>query len=142
MRCIGKQRGALTQRSTLGASAQCELTPAWRTGLTRRVGLTRGAQGRQDKIIINRWTWMGTSRRPSAYFVGKNEIFSWINSTLQLSLAKVEEAASDAVQCQMMDMFHPGVVPMHKALLAHLLKKYQQLRRCITANSFFVLNML
>lgn len=34
------------------------------------------------------------------------------------------------------------LLPKHKALLAHLPKKYQQLRRCIAANSFFVLNML
>lgn len=27
----------------------------------------------------------------SAYFVGRSEILSWINSTLQLSLSKVEE---------------------------------------------------
>ncbi|KAL4197768.1 hypothetical protein AMTRI_Chr04g189940 [Amborella trichopoda] len=49
-----------------------------------------------------------------AYFVGRNEILAWINATLQLSLTKVEEAASGAVQCQMMDMIHPGIVPMHK----------------------------
>lgn len=49
-----------------------------------------------------------------AYFVGRSEILAWINATLQLNLTKVEEAASGAVQCQMMDMTHPGVVPMHK----------------------------
>ncbi|KAA8540949.1 hypothetical protein F0562_024913 [Nyssa sinensis] len=50
----------------------------------------------------------------SAYFVGRNEILSWINARLQLNLSRVEEAASGAVQCQMMDMTHTGVVPMHK----------------------------
>lgn len=50
----------------------------------------------------------------SAYFVGRNEILAWLNARLQLSLSRVEEAASGAVQCQMMDMAHPGVVPMHK----------------------------
>lgn len=50
----------------------------------------------------------------SAYFVGRNEILGWINATLQLNLSRVEEAASGAVQCQMMDMTYPGIVPMHK----------------------------
>ncbi|XP_077213380.1 microtubule-associated protein RP/EB family member 1B-like [Tasmannia lanceolata] len=49
-----------------------------------------------------------------AYFVGRNEILAWINATLQLNLTRVEEAASGAVHCQMMDMTHTGVVPMHK----------------------------
>ncbi|GMH03997.1 hypothetical protein Nepgr_005836 [Nepenthes gracilis] len=50
----------------------------------------------------------------SAYFVGRSEILSWINSTLQLNLCKVEEAASGAVHCQLMDAAHPGIVPIHK----------------------------
>ncbi|XP_038687201.1 microtubule-associated protein RP/EB family member 1A-like isoform X2 [Tripterygium wilfordii] len=50
----------------------------------------------------------------SAYFVGRNEILTWINNRLQLNLSRVEEAASGAVQCQMMDMTYPGVVPMQK----------------------------
>ncbi|TQD92016.1 hypothetical protein C1H46_022420 [Malus baccata] len=50
----------------------------------------------------------------SAYFVGRNEILTWINNGLQLNLSRIEEAASGAVQCQMMDMTYPGVVPMHK----------------------------
>ncbi|XP_054822564.1 microtubule-associated protein RP/EB family member 1B-like [Prosopis cineraria] len=50
----------------------------------------------------------------SAYFVGRNEILTWINRRLQLNLSRVEEAASGAVQCQIMDMTYPGVVPMHK----------------------------
>ncbi|XP_059303585.1 microtubule-associated protein RP/EB family member 1B-like [Lycium ferocissimum] len=50
----------------------------------------------------------------SAYFVGRNELLTWINARLQLNLTRIEEAASGAVQCQMMDMTYPGAVPMHK----------------------------
>ncbi|KAL0536533.1 hypothetical protein IC582_025482 [Cucumis melo] len=50
----------------------------------------------------------------SAYFVGRSEILSWINSTLHLNLSKVEESCSGAVQCQLMDAVHPGMVSMHK----------------------------
>ncbi|CAJ2646132.1 unnamed protein product [Trifolium pratense] len=50
----------------------------------------------------------------AAYFVGRSEILSWINSTLQLNLSKVEEACTGAVHCQLLDAAHPGIVPMHK----------------------------
>ncbi|OIW10940.1 hypothetical protein TanjilG_22747 [Lupinus angustifolius] len=50
----------------------------------------------------------------SAYFVGRSEILSWINSTLQLNLSKVEAACSGAVHCQLLDAAHQGIVPMHK----------------------------
>ncbi|XP_021820692.1 microtubule-associated protein RP/EB family member 1B isoform X2 [Prunus avium] len=59
----------------------------------------------------------------SAYFVGRNEILTWINNRLQLNLSRIEEAASGAVQCQMMDMTYPGVVPMHKHLEVNRLVK-------------------
>lgn len=49
-----------------------------------------------------------------AYFVGRNEILGWINSTLHLCISKVEEGASGAVYCQLIDSCNPGVVPMHK----------------------------
>ncbi|XP_033140338.1 microtubule-associated protein RP/EB family member 1B isoform X3 [Brassica rapa] len=59
----------------------------------------------------------------SAYFVGRNEILGWINDRLHLNLSRIEEAASGAVQCQMMDMTFPGVVPMHKPLEVNKLVK-------------------
>ncbi|ONK80269.1 uncharacterized protein A4U43_C01F15780 [Asparagus officinalis] len=49
-----------------------------------------------------------------AYFVNRNKILAWINSTLHLNLSKVEEAASGAVHGQLMDAVHTGMVPMHK----------------------------
>ncbi|KAK1283427.1 Microtubule-associated protein RP/EB family member 1C [Acorus calamus] len=59
----------------------------------------------------------------SAYFVGRTEILAWINSTLQFNLSKVEEAAPGAIQCQLMDVVHPGTVPMHKHIEVNKLIK-------------------
>ncbi|KAK8557152.1 hypothetical protein V6N13_013428 [Hibiscus sabdariffa] len=49
-----------------------------------------------------------------AYFVGRSKIFAWIDLTLHLNLFKVEEACSGTVHRQLMDSFHPKMVPMHK----------------------------
>ncbi|KAK8545232.1 hypothetical protein V6N12_026070 [Hibiscus sabdariffa] len=46
-----------------------------------------------------------------AYFVDRSKILAWINLTLHPNLSK---ACSDAVHCQLMDSFHPRMVPMHK----------------------------
>jgi RP/EB family microtubule-associated protein len=50
----------------------------------------------------------------TAYFVGRNEILDWLNTTLRLRLSKIEETASGAVACQVFDILFPGVVQMSK----------------------------
>jgi RP/EB family microtubule-associated protein len=49
-----------------------------------------------------------------AFFVGRKEIMDWVNCSLDLNLAKVEDTASGAAACQLLDIMHPGQVPMHK----------------------------
>ena len=49
-----------------------------------------------------------------AFFVGRKEIISWVNALLGLNLTRVEQCASGAVYCQIMDACHGGAVPMHK----------------------------
>eukprot|EP00892_Ulva_mutabilis_P002204 jgi/Ulvmu1/11985/UM082_0064.1 len=49
-----------------------------------------------------------------AYFVGRAELLSWINSTLGLQYTKVEQTHNGAVACQIMDALHPGMVPLSK----------------------------
>jgi RP/EB family microtubule-associated protein len=46
-----------------------------------------------------------------AFFVGRKEIVDWINDTLDLSLQKVEQTASGAIACQLLDIMHPGNSP-------------------------------
>ena len=50
----------------------------------------------------------------AGYFVGRKEIVDWVNETLQLSLSKVEQTASGAVACQLLDRIYPGKVPLSK----------------------------
>lgn len=49
-----------------------------------------------------------------AYFVGRNELLNWLNDLLSLGYTKVEQTASGASHCQVMDAIHPGKVPLHK----------------------------
>ncbi|CAE7180119.1 EB1C [Symbiodinium pilosum] len=49
-----------------------------------------------------------------AFFVSRTELLSWLNSTFQLSLDKVEQCANGAVYCQIIDACHSGAVPMKK----------------------------
>jgi len=50
----------------------------------------------------------------AAYFVGRNELLNWLNELLSLGYTKVEQTASGAAHCQIMDAIYPGKVPLHK----------------------------
>mmetsp|Transcript_30863 Transcript_30863/g.96016 ORF Transcript_30863/g.96016 Transcript_30863/m.96016 type:complete len:326 (+) Transcript_30863:60-1037(+) len=49
-----------------------------------------------------------------AFFVSRTDLLLWVNGLLQTSLTKVEQAASGAVYCQILDACHPGTVAMRK----------------------------
>lgn len=50
----------------------------------------------------------------AAYFVGRKEILEWLNGLLRLNLSKIEETASGAIACQLLDILYPGAVPMKR----------------------------
>lgn len=50
----------------------------------------------------------------TAPLFGRREVLDWVNQTLDLSISKIEDTASGAIACQLLDCLHPGEVPMHK----------------------------
>ncbi len=49
-----------------------------------------------------------------AFFVSRGAILAWLNDLLKLGLTKVEQTASGAAACQILDAIYPGTVPLHK----------------------------
>lgn len=49
-----------------------------------------------------------------AYFVGRVDLLEWLNGTLDLKLARVEDTANGAVACQVFDLLFPNLVQMSK----------------------------
>lgn len=46
--------------------------------------------------------------------LSRNQLLSWVNNTLKLSISKIEQLGSGAVYCQMLDLLYPGKVPLGK----------------------------
>lgn len=53
-----------------------------------------------------------------AFFVGRQEILSWLNEFLQLHYVKIEDTANGAASCQIFDALHPGTVALNKVNFA------------------------
>lgn len=49
-----------------------------------------------------------------AYFVSRTELLQWVNGLLHINIQKVEQCASGAVYCQILDACAPGSVAMRK----------------------------
>eukprot|EP00347_Sterkiella_histriomuscorum_P009338 403341594 len=49
-----------------------------------------------------------------AFFVGRGELLSWANEAFSLGLTKVEQCATGALHCQIIDAIFPGTVSMSK----------------------------
>ncbi|ELR19350.1 EB1 protein, putative [Acanthamoeba castellanii str. Neff] len=48
------------------------------------------------------------------YFTGRKELLEWINGFLEIEYTKVEQVASAAAFCQLMDALHPGTIALSK----------------------------
>jgi len=76
----------------------------------------------------------------SAFFVGRTELISWINSTLQVQIGRIEDTAFGGIACQMMDIIFPGQVAMQKVnwmakTEPEYVTNYKVLQNCMTKNN-------
>ena len=58
----------------------------------------------------------GAGTMPQIFDFQFKRYAGWLNDTLGMRLQKVEDTASGAVACQIMDVLHPGVVPIKKVV--------------------------
>lgn len=49
-----------------------------------------------------------------AFFVPKSELMAWVNNLLYINITKVEQMASGAAYCQIMDVMYPGCIQLSK----------------------------
>ena len=49
-----------------------------------------------------------------AYFTSRKDLLDFFNSLLKMSLTKIEETATGAVACQLIDYMYPGTMPMKR----------------------------
>jgi len=49
-----------------------------------------------------------------AFFEGKKKLIQWVNELLEINIKEVEQMATGAYHCQILDAIFPGRVPLHK----------------------------
>eukprot|EP00554_Chaetoceros_debilis_P016113 CAMPEP_0194118672 /NCGR_PEP_ID=MMETSP0150-20130528/36562_1 /TAXON_ID=122233 /ORGANISM="Chaetoceros debilis, Strain MM31A-1" /LENGTH=415 /DNA_ID=CAMNT_0038810137 /DNA_START=35 /DNA_END=1282 /DNA_ORIENTATION=+ len=49
-----------------------------------------------------------------AYFTSRKDLLDFFNSLLSMNLTKIEQTATGAVACQLMDYMYPGSIPMKR----------------------------
>ena len=53
-----------------------------------------------------------------AYFVGRMQLLSWLTDFFGFNYTKVEQCASGAAYCQILDAIYPGKVALHRVKFA------------------------
>eukprot|EP00954_Amorphochlora_amoebiformis_P002644 208275-Amorphochlora_amoeboformis.AAC.1 len=68
------------------------------------VGMMNDAEHRVLKLVVF----------SEAYFKPRSELIQWVNKLLNLNIQKVEECASGAIHCQIVDALYPKKIKMSK----------------------------